>query len=117
MLTDLIAVKYVTFFSPRFLNNQKLSLCCSIVVYSVSIVRRELELEKWFFLKEPVCRKKRERYSIRTRGALLFNKLRSIGIIPANLSLPTKIEILSFGHKIQPYLVHNHELNELNFQS
>ena len=62
-------------------------------------------------LKEPFCKKKLERNSIRFRGAKLYNKLKIMQIIPANLENGSQAEVTNFCHKLKnSYLVSNYEL-------
>ena len=60
---------------------------------------------------EPICKKKLERTSIRFRGAKLYNKIKTMQIIPANLENGSQAEMTSFCHKLKnSYLVSNYEL-------
>ena len=62
-------------------------------------------------LKEPFCKKKLERNSIRFRGAKLYNKLKIMQIIPANLENGSPAEVTNFCHKLKnSYLVSNYDL-------
>ena len=53
----------------------------------------------------PLCKRKVERFSIRYRGAVLCNKLYSIGIIPLNIGNASKPQITQFFHNHKFYLM------------
>ena len=67
-------------------------------------------------LKEPLCKQRIKYHSIASRGARLYNKLKSIGIISPELDNATSEEVTNFCHKLKSsYLVNNNELVKFIF--
>ena len=63
-------------FVLRAINGYHSQLFCNDL-FSFNNSARPTTTSKMALLKEPLCRTKIKRYSIRTRGALLFNELTS----------------------------------------
>ena len=67
-------------------------------------------------LKQPLCKRKIERCSIKFRATKLYNKLKSLEIFPADFEAKTSAKIANFCHMLKcSFLVYNHELARFVF--
>ena len=81
------------------------------ISFNLNRTSRKLEVGFLTCYRNRFVKKKLERNSIRFRGAKLYNKLKIMQIIPANLEKGSQAEVTSFCHKLKnSYLVSNYEL-------
>ena len=74
-------------------------------------VYREITGSAIKLLKQPLCKRKIERCSIKFCATKLYNKLKNLDIIPADFESKTLGEIANFCHMLKcSFLVCNHEL-------
>ena len=90
------------------------SFCNDMFSYNYSKVTTRLS--KSFLIAQPKCRNKLERFSIKLRASKLYNKLKTIGIIPSDLDLNSVQKVTDFCHHLKnSYLVCNNELSKFVF--
>ena len=65
------------------------------------IAEKETRQKAANFLKIPLCKRKIERYSIKFRCIKLYNKLKSLEIIPRDFKSLTAKEVSSFCHNLK----------------
>ena len=79
-------------------------------------IERETRGSAIKLLKQPLCKTKIERCSIKFRATKLYNKLKSLEMIPADFEAKTLGEIANFCPMLKcSFLVCNHELNRFLF--
>ena len=90
------------------------SFCNDMFSYNYSKVTTRLS--KSNLIAQPKCRNKLERFSIKLRASKLYNKLKTIGIIPSDLDLNSVQKVTDFCHHLKnSYLVCNNELSKFVF--
>ena len=79
-------------------------------------IERETRGSAIKLLKQPLCKRKIERCSIKFRATKLYNKLKSLEIFPADFEVKTSAEIANFCHMLNcSFLICNHELARFVF--